>query len=241
MKTTKYGMEVINVAKSFVTPEDICYEVTTNKGNCIDELKCIYKGILDNCNSSKIQDEAYCAITVWVFNLLAQEKMGLDSTFWKTKMKTAGAKDMLNKAKANGIKVDKNPTPGSIFYRKPGIGSTASGHNGLVVWKDDKYFYTIEGNNTFNYNGKKYEGVWGWSYPLSVINGERDYQFMHTEAMYGNNYDVEIDFSNNNGLITLASKNSNEFDEGDINWVGIGFGAGVMGLSGFLLYDYLKK
>jgi hypothetical protein len=168
--------QIAQEALNYVTPSKPCIESPSNRGYCIDELKCYFYNTGKNANCSKIGSEAYCAITAWTMTHKAFVRLGIDTAIL-SKMKTARAVDLMNFAKKHGVVVDKNYKIGDIFYRKSGDPS-ASGHVGIIVGFDNKYIYTVEGNNSFKLNDKKVSGVWEWKYPLQDIN-KRGFQFVH--------------------------------------------------------------
>ncbi|MEK7500150.1 MAG: CHAP domain-containing protein [Patescibacteria group bacterium] len=125
------------IAKAVNWYEQQCYEVTGNRGPCIDMIHELY-------NQAWIEDhtsEAYCAEFVSVVLKQAFGEFGKSAPIY-----TASAVGMLNAARAKNITIDKRATPGAVFYKKSSAAGS-SGHVGIVTKIDgsDK-FYTIEGN-----------------------------------------------------------------------------------------------
>lgn len=182
MLITVAGKQIIDTAAGWVTPSpgEFCKEFTENRGTCIDTIGQYYDG--------RIVAEAYCAKFAWV---VVEQGVGHGNNKLPH---VAGAKLMLDTAKKEKLMtVDKAPKPGSVFYRVSSA-KGSSGHMGIVVWGDDKYFYTIEGNTGFclgcsdpncRAEGcKKVEGVFSHYYKYSDI-ASRGFWFIHTEELLG--------------------------------------------------------
>lgn len=114
-----------------------CYEQLRNRGRCIDNLHETYDARwIENKRS-----EAYCAKFVSVVLKEAFGKLGAKSPVY-----SAGARDLLNQAKAKGIRVDRNPSSGAFFYKAP-VNPKYTGHVGIIYENiDGDKFKTIEGN-----------------------------------------------------------------------------------------------
>ncbi len=207
---TSLADSIINVAtKYIVTDTDkLCIETPkgSNRGECIDNLRCLYNGSEINCDNSKFTNEAYCAITVNAILTEAFELETNDTSILK-KLHTKGAKDLLDRFKSNYPKlVNKIPKEGCIFYRKSqAVG--ASGHVGIVhaIDYDNDRLYTIEGNAQFTLNGKQYEGIWGHYYSISKDISARDFQFMHIQYTLGQKEDVLHSFMIDGEKVTDVS------------------------------------
>jgi LPXTG-motif cell wall-anchored protein len=199
------GKAIIEEAVSWVMPQpgELCLETGTNRGECIDKISEIFNG--------KVVAEAYCAKFVWV---VCQNALGENNKL----PKIAGAKAMLDAAKkTKGLVVDRTPKPGSVFYRKS-TAAGATGHMGIVVWGDDKYFYTVEGNTQFclkagikcpdlTQDNPKLEGVGSHYIPYSDISS-KGYEFIHTEYLLGDEQvDVTMNPIKKGTLITADSFN----------------------------------
>lgn len=116
-----------------------CYEQTQNRGRCIDYLHERYAPQWVD----KQRNEAYCAKFVSVVLKEAFDKMGAKSPVY-----SAGARDLLNQAKAKGIRIDRTPSAGAFFYKAP-VSPKYTGHVGIVYENiDGNKFKTIEGNAT---------------------------------------------------------------------------------------------
>ncbi len=142
-----------------------CKETVKNGGNCIDTLQIAFSG--------KLIREAYCAKFAWVVVSEACKQIGVANKL----PKTAGAKDMLVRAKSAGLLVDTNPAPGCVGYRFS-TAAGATGHIFVVKNVTSSRLYTIEGNGSRNDIGL-------YDYPLSKVNSGNGYQFIHTELMAG--------------------------------------------------------
>lgn len=192
--TTRLGVYIVESASEFIDKNNICKEKYVNgewknEADCLTELKCQYKGISTSCDSSKIGNEAYCAETVYVILDNAFTDGGY-SKYILSKIKTRGARDLLNKCKSNGIKVNTTPTAGAIFYKKPTAPGT-TGHVGIVVGVLGDKIHTIEGNTSFQFEGKTFNGIWGKSYMLSDIP-KVGLQFMHIEGYFNEQYNKNL-------------------------------------------------
>ncbi len=233
MRITKFGYEMIKQASADVTPENICYEVTSNRGGCIDQLKCEYLGNVDYCYSDRVSNEAYCAIVLWTWGMRAIRALGYSDELWM-KNKTMGALDMLNRARKTGIEITTDPQPGDGFYRKSGAAGS-SGHTGLVVAvePEKKIFHTIEGNNVFYYLGKRYEGVWGWNYPYGYI-AKKGFKFMKYQNIFDNKL-ISYNMQTNEAGLTVAG------DSHQFNMASMGTYAGIALLAGAGITKYMGK
>ncbi|MFY8161945.1 MAG: CHAP domain-containing protein [Candidatus Kapaibacteriota bacterium] len=192
--TTQLGIYIVEAASDFIDKNNICKESYVNgkwknEADCLTDLKCQFKGISTSCDSSKIGNEAYCAETVWVILDNAFSDGGYSKTIL-SKIKTRGAKDLLNKCKSNGIKVNTTPTAGAIFYKKPTTPNT-TGHVGIVVGVLGDRIHTIEGNTSFQFEGKEFNGIWGKSYLISDIS-KVGLQFMHIEGYFNEPYNETL-------------------------------------------------
>ena len=179
--TTRLGLYIVETASDFIDANDICMEVSKNKADCLTELKCEYKGVTTRCDSSKIGNEAYCAQFVFVVLYRAFEEGGYNPAILN-KIKTAGAKLTMTNSEKNGIKVNKTPAPGSIFYKLPTTSGT-TGHVGIVIGVFNDRIHTIEGNTSFTFNGKTFEGIWGKSYAITDID-KLGLKFIHIEEFF---------------------------------------------------------
>lgn len=199
---TNLGKILSEVAYSYVRPDDLCYEEVSNKGNCINDLKCRFHGIVDSCSSENLQNEAYCAIGLYeiVREGLIEAKVSDEVlSLWK-QIKTAGAKDMLNRARNSNLRVSRTPTIGSCGYRiSKAQGST--GHVFIVTNVNEevggeRVFRTVEANMSFVHNGQKYEGIWSRTYRYIDIEKLGMY-FWHTDELPAPNISSPTEIANN--------------------------------------------
>lgn len=189
--TTRLGLYIVEIASDFIDANNICMELSQNQSDCLTKLKCEYNGITERCDSSKIGTEAYCAQFVFVVLYRAFNQANYPTTILD-KIKTAGAKLTLTNSEKNGIKVDKTPTPGSVFYKLPTV-SGSTGHVGIVIGVFDNRIHTIEGNSTFVFNGKTFEGIWGKSYAITDID-RLGLKFIHIEDYFGESKNKKLNF-----------------------------------------------
>lgn len=115
-------------------PKTTWEEFGANKGEMLNMLKETF--------GFKKGAEAWCAMFGWGIIDQACKKVKGKNLL----PKSAGAKDLLNKALAtNTVIVSDLPEIGSVMYRKSGD-KKATGHIGVVVSIENNGFYTIEGN-----------------------------------------------------------------------------------------------
>ena len=149
---------IIQAASDFVVPNNICWESAgKNRGVCIDKINSYY---------GAVNNDAYCTKFAWVCVNIACEELGLPNLL----PKSANGDDMIARSDKSQIPVDRTPTPGCIFRRNSSGGGK---HTGIVVWGDEANMYTIEGNTSFKYDGRSYEGVWSNSYRWSIISDKK--------------------------------------------------------------------
>lgn len=142
-----------------------------NRSVCVDAIQ----------RAFGVQGEAWCAMFAW--NVVE------NAFTWVNGMnqlpKTAGACDLLRKARTSPVlDVDRTPTVGSIVYRRSttrspeGINCNSQNvipaHVGIVVWLQDDYIITIEGNLA--------NRVAPYYYKRSEITS-RDMWFIHADEM----------------------------------------------------------
>lgn len=190
---TPLGKAIFQTANSYVTREPICIETSYNRGECVDEIKCKYNGLPYDCTSDKVTDESYCAETVYVWLMEAFAKVSADTSILP-KIRTKGALDLLNRTKKTGILVNDVPKEGCVFYRNSSA-KGATGHVGVIYCVDyaNDRIYTLEGNTSFSWNGKTYDGVWGAYYKISEMKS-KGFQFMHFEYWDNNEETISFDF-----------------------------------------------
>lgn len=114
-----------------------CIESRANRGVCVDEIHTLF----DPKWVQSKRAEAWCAKFVWVVFEEAARQSGEANPL----PRTAGARDMLVRAKKTSLRVDNLPQEGDVFYRRsssPG----ATGHVGIVTEVTSDGITTCEGN-----------------------------------------------------------------------------------------------
>lgn len=145
-----------------------CVETSQNRGPCVDEIKKAY------WNTEEVGSEAWCAEFAWVVASEAARRAGVANPL----PKTASAVGMRDQSRAKGLRVDKNPVPGSVFYRKPSNRATSSGHVGIVHTVESNRILTIEGNA-----GENSDRVAFLEHSKADIESARwGYVFIHIES-----------------------------------------------------------
>ena len=162
---TPYGAQIVGVAEEYALRG--CRETSQNRGPCVDEISKKYSG--------KAVNEPWCAKFAYVVAQAAAYNVARTSTKLP---KTAGARDMLERSRKAGIRVDTTPAVGSVFYR-PSTAPGATGHVGIVKGYDEDYLYTIEGNTGPT---DKSQGVWWAFYPVRDL---QNFRFIHVEDQFG--------------------------------------------------------
>lgn len=116
-----------------------CCETVANGGTCVDSVTEFYTG-------RNPLRKAWCAMTVFCFYTQACQSLGVINTL----PKTAGARDLLEKATEAGFPISNDPSEADFFYIPPRPGSTdSSGHVGTVFYTGhSEYLVTIEGNSS---------------------------------------------------------------------------------------------
>lgn len=141
----QFQSELIRVALVWAARH--CRETVRNGGSCIDEIHRAF---------GRPKREAYCAKFVWVAVEQASQAAGIHNPI----PKSAGACDMLTQSIKRGLRVDKTPGIGSIFYRSSKI-TNSSGHVGIVIDVTATTVRTVEGNND--------DRLDDWSYKLETV------------------------------------------------------------------------
>lgn len=164
---TALGAEAVRLAEDYASR--LCREVTPNRGPCVDEIARSFNGRATN--------EPWCAKFAYVVLEAAARNIGRVHT---TLPKTAGARDMLERARKAGLRVDRRPNVGAVGYRiSSAPGST--GHIFIVKGYDQEYIYTVEGNTGPSQDS---QGVWWAFYEWSDIERLGMY-FIHAEEQLG--------------------------------------------------------
>lgn len=148
-----YADEIVNQARAKIG----CRETKVNSAACIYDMRAEVGLPLAN--------EPWCAVFVLFCVQRASWRFGQISPF----NKTASSIDIFNQAKKKGIKIDKRPSKGSLFfyYRQGG------GHIGIVdsVKTNNKAFFTFEGNHNDQVSTVERQ-----------LSGQ-DYYFIHVEQL----------------------------------------------------------
>lgn len=133
-----------------------CKELAkTGSSPCLNEITEYYNG--------KQTNEPWCAKFVW----MVVDKCSKDFRIKNFLPKTASTLTMVNTAESKGIRVDKTPAPGCIFFKT----RTGGGHVGFVSQVTaQNVLITLEGN-------KSNSVAWGKHTNLS------GYRFIHVEEM----------------------------------------------------------
>ena len=148
-----YGDEIVNQARAKIG----CKELKSNAAACIYDMRTEIG--LPQAN------EPWCAVFVLYCVQRASWRFGQISPF----NKTASSINIVAQAKAKGMRIDKKPAKGSLFFY-PRIGG---GHIGIVdsVRVDGKAFYTFEGNHNNQVSTVE-----------RTLSGQ-NYQFIHVEDL----------------------------------------------------------
>jgi CHAP domain-containing protein len=128
---------------------------TPNKSACLTELHNLY--------GNEPTDEPWCAIFVWTMVNETCKLFSVENKLPKTKSTTS----MKERASNSGLKVDRTPAPGAIFYYP----RTGGGHVGIVS--------SIEGNELVTIEGNVSDRV---RFGRRSIN-QHPFHFIHVEAM----------------------------------------------------------
>lgn len=128
MITTTFTQKLVDLAADWLgCKED---KGTPNRSMCLTDLWKLY--------GSEPTDEPWCAVFVWSMVNDACKVFGIENKLPKTKSTSI----MKSRATNAGLKVDKTPAVGSIFY----FSRTGGGHVGIVTNIEGKTITTIEGN-----------------------------------------------------------------------------------------------
>lgn len=144
-KLNRFQVELVRVGLAWVARG--CHETVKNGGNCIDELHRAF---------GREKREAYCAQLAWVVAEQAARAAGINNPL----PHTGGACDMLKRSVAAGLRVDKTPAIGAVFYQ----GSNpkySTGHIGVVIDVTGTTIRTVEGNND--------DRIDDWRYPMATV------------------------------------------------------------------------
>lgn len=143
-----------------------CVEERANRGVCVDKIHQMFDS---NWIKSK-RPEAWCAKFVWVVYDEAARRAGVSNPI----PRTAGALLMRDMSRKAGLKVDKKPELGDVFYRKSEAAGS-SGHVGIVTEIKTDGITTIEGNLS---NRVAYY----WYDWKDVTSSKTDFSFIHASS-----------------------------------------------------------
>lgn len=126
-----FGSIVIKEAKKFIgCKED---KGTPNRSMCVDKILQLGGWTPNN--------EPWCAAFVYAIVEKSCNILGVTNKLPRTK----STRSMLNNAPGKGLKVDKNPAVGSVFFIPRGDNGT-QGHVGIVIDVKGDQIFTVEGN-----------------------------------------------------------------------------------------------
>jgi hypothetical protein len=128
---------------------------TPNRSACLTELHNLY--------GSEPTDEPWCAIFVWTMVNETCKLFNVENKLPQTKSTTI----MKQRAVNAGIRVDKKPAPGAIFYYP----RSGGGHVGIIS--------SIEGNNLITVEGNVSDAVRLGKRPLN----QHPFSFIHVEEL----------------------------------------------------------
>lgn len=151
-----FASAILNEAKKWTD----CKEDPSrpNRSVCVDKIH-VY-------TASAVNNDPWCAQFAWMITDTVARKAGITNKL----PKTSGTHYMVNNAPKNGLRVDRTPAVGAIFFYPTG---SASGHVGFVAQiKDSKTVATIEGNS-----GDRV------GFRTKTIGS--DWKFIHIEEMAG--------------------------------------------------------
>lgn len=131
IQTTTYGKEIIRVA--------LGYAKGWREANCKEDDVSCYKYLFEN-DYNKVIGNAWCTFFGTKVINQAGDNVGVNCPIAFQGSSTA----VRDKAKALGIRVDRTPTIGSMFYYP----RTGGGHLGVVVWMNEVGIFTVEGNTS---------------------------------------------------------------------------------------------
>lgn len=144
-----------NSCKTLVKKDSV-----SGRGSCVDTLKKQY------ATGAEKEGTPWCAQFVSVVVKTSFEKLKLP----KSKLPyTASTLAMLDGAKKAGLRVDKTPVEGCIFFRYRNGG----GHVGIVVKVTSDTLYTIEGNSDNAVVARQYKK-----------SSTESYQYIHVQDEY---------------------------------------------------------
>ncbi|HVZ39948.1 MAG TPA: CHAP domain-containing protein [Candidatus Kapabacteria bacterium] len=144
-QVNRFQQELVRTALAWAARG--CHETVANGGNCIDEVHRLFG------NPAR---ESYCAQFVWVVTEQAAQAAGIPNPL----PKTAGACDLLTRSLKAGLRVDKTPGIGAVFYHGADP-RYSTGHVGVVIDVTSTAIRTVEGNSG--------DRIDDWTYALAKV------------------------------------------------------------------------
>lgn len=180
LPTTRYGQEIILRA--------LGYAKGWREQNCKENDRDCFQYLFDN-DYSKVIGNPWCAFFATRVINDAADVLGLRCPI----PFQGSSRAIVDYAKKAGIRVDRTPKVGCLFWYKTDTG----GHTGIVAWGDNKGLYTVEGNS-----GDQLRCLGCPQYAVAVLgsNSTRSYDemikkgavFIHIEEL-GNTPSVVVD------------------------------------------------
>ncbi len=156
--------------------------------HCVEDNVGCFQYLFDN-DYSKVIGNPWCAFFSTRVVNDAADRVGVNCPL----PFQGSSRAIVDKARKVGIRVDRTPAIGSIFWYPTSTG----GHAGITIWMDNKGLYTVEGNS-----GDSLRCLGCPQNAIAVINSNssRTYQamankgawFVHIEE-YGNTSAVNVD------------------------------------------------
>jgi hypothetical protein len=131
--TTQYGREIILTA--------LGYAKGWREQHCVEDNTSCFQYLFDN-DYSKVIGNPWCAFFGTRTINDAADRLGLQCPL----PFQGSSKAVVDKAKQVGIRVDRKPSIGSLFWYPTDTG----GHLGVIVWMDSSGLFTVEGNTGDN-------------------------------------------------------------------------------------------
>lgn len=223
LKTTEYGQEIILTA--------LGYAKGWRERNCVEDDASCFRYLFEN-DYNKVIGNAWCAFFATKVINQAADRLGLDCPL----PFQGSSKAIVDRAKQVGIRVDRTPKVGSLFWYKTDTG----GHTGVIVWGDDKGLFTVEGNTKDNL---KCLGCPDYAVAFIGSNTARSYKsmeeknavFVHIEEL-GNTAPVTI-----NDVFTMPVSTGQQKERSVMAGMSPLSMLLIAGLIGGGIYTYYKK
>lgn len=153
LNMTDFANYIIDEAAYWLMRDCKEHSSTPNQSVCVNEIK------------GGVTNEDWCALFVYRCVSDAAAKSGARNPL----KRTPSTRSMLQDAQQKGVRINRTPTLGSVFFRERGAGK---GHMGIVTGLSATQMFCIEGN-TSNRVGMR-------NYILQdVAKSPLNYQFMH--------------------------------------------------------------